>query len=151
VGAWFERPAGSGQHLSKANALAEPSIPLDFGFVLREILRCDTQKFPDRRIAHLSSKARPPGGFLLFAAWSSDLSGEAVRKGLGTRTRKLNGLPRAPAFARKATRSHLPRRCYDTSILIFWQNFLKNWRSRSYRLLESARESPMVMNGAAVI
>uniref|UniRef100_UPI003F974E40 hypothetical protein n=1 Tax=Rhodoblastus sp. TaxID=1962975 RepID=UPI003F974E40 len=133
----------------KANALAEPSIPLDFGFVLREILHCQTQKFPDRRIAHLSSKARPPGGFLLFAAWSSDLSVEAVRRGLLTRTRKLNGLPRRPLL--RATRNNLPRLREDTSILIFWQKFLKNWRSRSYCHLESAHESPMLRNGAAVI
>ena len=106
-------PAGSGQHLSKAIALAEPAIPLDFGFVLREILGCYTQKFPGRRIAHLSSKARQPGGFLLFGAWSSDLSGEAVGRVLLTQTRKLSDLPRRPLL--RAEQFSEARRGYDDS------------------------------------
>ena len=117
MGAWFERPAGSGQHLSKANALAEPSIPLDFGFVPREILHCHTQKFPDRRIAQLSSKARPPGGFLLFAAWSSDLSAEAVRRGLLRRTRKLNSLPQRPLLRDAEQFAEAPRGYVDSNFL----------------------------------
>jgi hypothetical protein len=103
--------------LSKANALAEPSIPLDFGFVPREILYCHTQKFPDRRIAQLSSKARPPGGFLLFAAWSSDLSAEAVRRGLLRRTRKLNSLPQRPLLRDAEQFAEAPRGYVDSNFL----------------------------------
>jgi transposase len=64
--------------------------------------------------------------------------------------RERSGLRRKPVA--EVGGCNAPRRCEDTSyILLFWHTFLNNWRSRSDCPLESAHESPMLMNEAAII